>query len=182
MSSKRLQDMSSRRTIFRLPRRLCKTSSRRLGRRKLVTRKTCWRRLQDMSRRPTMFSGKWMKLWRNFFPTNICFLMWSSKWRCNQVNQRKTFFCGKIFFMGMSVYHRGHLFYFRFKGTYKLFPDFKNFLCDPIWVLLKHFCRSLHLQRCSVREKGTVSQRFFWDIRKLNAFLYELFQNVSMVC
>ena len=82
--------------------------------------------------------------------------------------------------MGRSVYHRGHLFYFRFKGTYQLFPDFNFFLQDPIWVLLKHFCRSLHLQRCSVREKGTVSQRFFWDIRKLNAFLYELFQNVSI--
>ena len=33
--------------------RLCKTSSRRLGRRKIVTLKTCWRRLQDMSSRPT---------------------------------------------------------------------------------------------------------------------------------
>ena len=65
MSSRLLQDMSSRRledvfsvTIFRLPRRLqdvlqevfktsskrlCKTSSRRLGRRKIVTLKTCWR-------------------------------------------------------------------------------------------------------------------------------------------
>ena len=51
------------------------------------------------------------------------------------------------------MYHRGHLFYFSFKGTCKLFPDFKNFLRDPIWVLLKHFCRSLHLPRCSVREK-----------------------------
>ena len=55
MSSRLLQDMSSRRledvfnvTIFRLPRRLqdvlqevFKTSSRRLGRRKIVTLKTC---------------------------------------------------------------------------------------------------------------------------------------------
>ena len=47
MSSRLLQDMPSRRfedvfslTIFRLP--------RRLGRRKIVTLKTCWRRLQDM--------------------------------------------------------------------------------------------------------------------------------------
>ena len=62
MSSRRLQDMSSRRlqdvfsvTIFRLPKRLqdvlqhvFKTSSRRLGRRKIVTLKTCWRRLQDV--------------------------------------------------------------------------------------------------------------------------------------
>ena len=63
MSSRRFQDMSSRRlqdvfsiTIFRLPRHLqgalqyvFKTSSRRLGRHKIVTVKTCWRRLQDMS-------------------------------------------------------------------------------------------------------------------------------------
>ena len=47
MSSRRLQDMSSRLfedvfsvTIFRLP--------RRLGRRKIVKLKTCWRRLQDV--------------------------------------------------------------------------------------------------------------------------------------
>ena len=66
----RLQDMSWRRlqhvfsvTIFRLPRRLaktswrvlenvlktsCKTSWRRLGRRKIVTLKASWRRLEDM--------------------------------------------------------------------------------------------------------------------------------------
>ena len=59
MSSRRLQDMSSRRlegvfsiTIFCLPIRLenvFKTSSRRHGSRKIVTMKTCWRRLQDMS-------------------------------------------------------------------------------------------------------------------------------------
>ena len=65
MSSRHLQDVFSV-TIFRLPRRLqdvlqevfktsskrlCKTSSRRLGRRKIVTLKTCWRRFQDMSGR-----------------------------------------------------------------------------------------------------------------------------------
>ena len=66
----RLQDMSWRRlqhvfsvTIFRLPRRLaktswrvlenvlktsCKTSWRRLGRRKIVTLKASWRRLEDV--------------------------------------------------------------------------------------------------------------------------------------
>ena len=77
MSSRRLQDMSSRRlqdvfsvTIFRLPRhlqdvfktsskRLCKTSSRRLGRRKIVALKTCWRRLQDMCLQgQQMFAGE----------------------------------------------------------------------------------------------------------------------------
>ena len=40
MSSRHLQDMSSR--------RLQGMSSRRLGRRKIVTLKTCWRRLQDV--------------------------------------------------------------------------------------------------------------------------------------
>ena len=67
MSSRRLQDISSRRledvfsvTIFRLPRRLedvlqvvFKTILIRLGRRKIVTLKTGWRRLQNMSPRPT---------------------------------------------------------------------------------------------------------------------------------
>ena len=52
MSLRQLQDMSSRRleevfsvTNFRLP--------RRLGKRKIVTLKTCWRRLQDQQ----MFAG-----------------------------------------------------------------------------------------------------------------------------
>ena len=46
-------------TVSHLPRRLedllqdvCKTSSRHLGRRKIVTLKTSWRRLEDMSWRP----------------------------------------------------------------------------------------------------------------------------------
>ena len=42
----------------------CKRSSRRLGRRKIVTLKTCWRRLQDMS---------WWRL-QDAFKTNKCFL------------------------------------------------------------------------------------------------------------
>ena len=75
MSSKNHQDMSSRRlqdvfsvTIFRLPRRLldvfmtfCEMSSRRfqdvfarrLGRRKIVTLKTCWRHVLKTCWRPT---------------------------------------------------------------------------------------------------------------------------------
>ena len=74
MSSRRLQDMSSGRlqdvfilTIFRLQdvfRTSCKMSSRCLRRRKIVTLKACWRRLQDMS-------------WRgldNVFKTNKCLL------------------------------------------------------------------------------------------------------------
>ena len=48
MSSKHLQD-------------LFKASSRRLGRRKIVTLKTCWRRLQDQQ----MFAGKF---WKFIFP------------------------------------------------------------------------------------------------------------------
>ena len=86
MSSRRLQDMSSRRledvfsvTIFRLPGRLddvlrkilktssrrlqevFKTSSRRLGRRKIIAPKTCWRRLRDMSWRPLQHVWKTSK-------------------------------------------------------------------------------------------------------------------------
>ena len=73
-SSIRLQDMSSRRledvfsvTIFCLPRLhqdVFKTSSRRLGRRKIITLKTCWRRLQDVS---------WRRL-EDVLKTNKCFL------------------------------------------------------------------------------------------------------------
>ena len=60
-------------TMFRLPRRRClqdvlreflKTSSRRLGRRKIVMLKTCWRRLQDMS---------WRRL-QDVLKTNKCLL------------------------------------------------------------------------------------------------------------
>ena len=45
-------------------RRLCKTSSRRLGRRKIVTLKTCWRRLEDVS---------WRRV-EDIFKTNKCLL------------------------------------------------------------------------------------------------------------
>ena len=81
-SSRRLQDMSSRRlkdvfsvSIFLLPsllqdifgRRLqevFKKSSRRLGRRKIVTLKTCWKHLQDMP---------WRRL-EDVLKTNKCLL------------------------------------------------------------------------------------------------------------
>ena len=49
------------------------------------------------------FKVKWMKLWRNFFPTNACFLMRSIKWRWKQINKKKTVFVIKIYFEGMSV-------------------------------------------------------------------------------
>ena len=78
MSSRRLQGMSSRRledvfsvTIFRLPRRLedvlrevLKTSSRCLGKRKIVTLKTCWRRVEEIS---------WSRL-QDVLKTNKCLL------------------------------------------------------------------------------------------------------------
>ena len=78
MSSRCLQDMSWRRledvfgvTNFCLPRRfqdvlrdVFKTSGRRIGRRKIIRLKTCWRRLQDMS---------WRGL-QHVFKTNKCFL------------------------------------------------------------------------------------------------------------
>ena len=78
MSSRCLQDMSWRRledvfgvTNFCLPRRfqdvlrdVFKTSGRRIGRRKIIRLKTCWRRLQDMS---------WRGL-QQVFKTNKCFL------------------------------------------------------------------------------------------------------------
>ena len=53
MSSRHLQDMSARHLHDMSSRRLQDMSSRRLGRRKIVTLKTCWRRLQDQQ----MFAG-----------------------------------------------------------------------------------------------------------------------------
>ena len=55
--------MSSRR-LARCLQDVFKTFSRRLGGRKIVTLKTCWRRLQDMSRRRL----------HNVFKTNKCLL------------------------------------------------------------------------------------------------------------
>ena len=48
MSSRRFQDMSLKHLEDKSSRRLQDMSSRRLGRRKIVTLKTCGRRLQDM--------------------------------------------------------------------------------------------------------------------------------------
>ena len=63
MSSRRLQDMSSRR-LQQNPFSSSKTTWKRLGRRKIVTLKTCWRRLQDMS---------WTRV-EDVFKTNKCLL------------------------------------------------------------------------------------------------------------
>ena len=76
-----------------------------------------------------------------FFPTNACFLMWSIKWRCKQINKKKAFFVTKIYFEGMrvgnvSITHRGHLFYFGFMDSYWLFIDFIVILHVVIWALL----------------------------------------------
>ena len=49
---------------------------------------------------------KWMKLWRIFFPTNVCFLMWSLKWRCKQINKMTIFFWKK-FFCGNAMHTTG---------------------------------------------------------------------------
>ena len=90
MSSRRLQDMSSRRlqnvfsvTIFRLP--------RRLGRRKIVTLKTFWRRLEDMS---------WRRLedisWRR---------LEDMSWRCLG-DALKTLWRQAKYLLGISVYNK----------------------------------------------------------------------------
>ena len=79
--------------------------------------------------------------WRSFFPSNVCFLK-SIKWRCKQINKKKTFFVTKISFEGclcvrnVSITHRGHLFYFRVMDSYWVFTNFQVILHIPIWVLL----------------------------------------------
>ena len=51
----------------------------------------------------------------NFFPTNVCFLMSSIKWRWKGENLflLQNFLCENV-----CMYFRGHLFYFRFTETY----------------------------------------------------------------
>ena len=43
------------------------------------------------------------------FPTHVCLLLQSVKWRCKQINKKKTFFVTKfpLCFVGMSVCTRG---------------------------------------------------------------------------
>ena len=76
------------------------------------------------------FKVKCMKLWRNFYPTNVCFLMWSIKWRCKQFNKEKTFFVTKKFFEEISVYRKCKHY------PQGLFTNFKIILHVPIWALL----------------------------------------------
>ena len=91
---------SSRRICKRSSRRICKTSSRRLGRQKVVTLKTCWKRLQDMS---------WRRL-EDVLKTNKCLLRNDIRWKhtelmffdklcptnqCSSPINRRTFFQSK---------------------------------------------------------------------------------------
>ena len=69
-SSRYVFKISSRHVFKTSSRHVFKTSSRRLGRRKIVTLKTCWRRLQDMS---------WRRL-EDVFKTNKCLLGYLIFW------------------------------------------------------------------------------------------------------
>ena len=77
-----------------------------------------------------------------FVPTNVCFLLWSIKWRCKQINKEKAFFVTQISFEGMSVcrkckhHPQRSLFCFLFMESYWLFTSFKVHLHVPIWALL----------------------------------------------
>ena len=94
------------------------------------------------SKTKNRFNVKWMKLWRIFFP------QMSASW-CDLLNEgvnkftrRKQFLWQKRLLReclcekNVSITHVGHLFYFRFMGSYWLFTDFKVILHVPIWVLL----------------------------------------------
>ena len=74
------------------------------------------------------FKVKWMKLWRIFFPTNVCFLMWSIE-GVNKSTRRRHFLWQKFLLReclcvrNVIIIYRGHLFYFRFMESYCLFTD-----------------------------------------------------------
>ena len=88
------------------------------------------------------FKVNWMKLWRIFFLTNVCFLMWSIKSRCKIINKKKIFLWQDFLLReclcvgNVSITHRGHLCYFRCIESYWLFTDFKVILHVPSWALL----------------------------------------------
>ena len=77
-SSRHVFKTSSRHVFKKFSRHVFKTSSRRLRRRKIVTLKTCWGCLQDMS---------W-RLLQDVFKTNkcllgwVCFLLFVKAWSC----------------------------------------------------------------------------------------------------
>ena len=85
------------------------------------------------------FKVKWMKLWRNFFSSQM-----SVSWYDllnegeNKLTRRKHFSCQKFILMeclcvgNVSITRRGHLFFFRFMESYCLFTDFKVILRVPI--------------------------------------------------
>ena len=71
-----------------------------------------------------------------FFPTNVCFLMWSFEWRCKQINKKKTFFVIKISFErclcvgNVSITHRGLFALLLFYGELLVIYRFlSNFAC-----------------------------------------------------
>ena len=84
-----------------------------------------------------------MKLWRRFFPTNVCFLMWSIKWVSVNKLTRKTPFCDKISFVGMSVYTTGVK-----CVTFVLWRLTSYFLVLKIFYLSLFACLSLWAPSC----------------------------------
>ena len=92
------------------------------------------------------FKLKWMRLLRNFFITNICFLIWSIKWRCKQINKKKTFFVTKISFErclcvgNVSITHRGSFVLLSFYGESLVISAFQVILhVSVLWFILKIF-------------------------------------------
>ena len=88
-----------------------------------------------------MFKVKWMKLCRNFFPTNVYLLIDILNEGVNKLTRRKHFLWQKFLLRdicvgNVSITHRVHLFYFRFMESYRLFNNFQVILNVPIWVLL----------------------------------------------
>ena len=59
-------------------------------------------------------SKKRMKWLKHFFPTIVCFLMWSLKWRCKQINKEKTISVITSFAVMSACTTGGQLFYFGF--------------------------------------------------------------------
>ena len=91
----------------------------------------------------SMFKVKWMKQWRKFFSSKM-----SAPWcdqlskGVNKLTRRKNFLWHKfplrecLWVGNVRFVNMGHLFYFCFMETYRLFTDFKVILHVPIWALL----------------------------------------------
>ena len=81
-----------------------------------------------------------------FFPTNVCFLMWYIKWRCKQINKKKTFFVINISFErclcvgNVSITHRGSFVLLPFYGELLIiYCSSSNFTC--LYLGTSHFGR-----------------------------------------